>query len=71
MKMNLGPSDGRPASALVDAVNDSCHQLEKRTAQWRELTAGSSLSAANNYLQEHKLAPLPAMTAPPTASTCK
>lgn len=67
----IGSGDGRPAGALVDAVHDTCQALGKRLAQWKELVDSPSFAAANTYLQEHKLAPLPNLPGPPAAPACK
>jgi hypothetical protein len=74
----IGSGDGRPASQLQDAVNQSCHELEKRVAEWKELASGAAsastpnaFTTANVYLRDHNLALIPALGEAPTAPACK
>jgi hypothetical protein len=55
--------DARPAAALQSGVEQSCRDLGKRLAQWKELQSGA-LAAANGMLQKKGLAVLPAMNLP-------
>ena len=68
----IGEGDGRPASALVIAVQQSCDELSKRVAAWKELAGspGSLLTAANIYLHDHHLDPLPRLGDIPPAPAC-
>ena len=69
----ISEGDGRPAGALVDAVNQSCKELAKRVAEWKDLAGSPSspLTAGNIYLHDHKLAAVPALTDPPSPPSCK
>ena len=55
--------DARPAAALQSGVEQSCRDLGKRLAQWRELESGT-LVTANGMLQKKGLAVLPGMKVP-------
>jgi len=54
--------DARPAAALQSGVDQSCHQLQKRLAQWQELQSG--LAKTNDALQKKGSAVLPEMKVP-------
>jgi hypothetical protein len=69
----MSEGDARPAGALVEAVNQSCQELQKRSTEWKALSGSPSspLESANIYLHDHNLAPLPALGAAPTPPACK
>jgi photosystem II stability/assembly factor-like uncharacterized protein len=61
--------DSRPAAALQSGVDQSCQELNKRLAQWKELQGGSQQSA-NAMLQKNGRAMLPTMTSIPVGPSC-
>lgn len=63
-------SDERPAVALQDGVDQSCQDLSKRLAQWRELNA-QKIQPVNLLLQKYGLAPLRVAANIPASPSCK
>lgn len=61
--------DSRPAAALQSGVDQSCQQLGKRLAQWRELQAGA-MASTNALLQKGGQQPLPVMSKIPMGPNC-
>ncbi|MGE5114211.1 MAG: VPS10 domain-containing protein [Acidobacteriaceae bacterium] len=60
--------DARPAAALESGVDQSCHQLAKRLAQWQAMQP--ALANANTTLGKNKLPALPVIQTVPAAPAC-
>lgn len=60
--------DARPAAALQSGVDQSCHQLAKKLAQWQEMQP--ALANANRTLRKNKLPSLPVMQTVPATPAC-
>jgi hypothetical protein len=61
--------DARPAALLKAGVDQSCQDLTKRLAQWRELNQ-QKIMPVNTLLQKYSLAPVPVSTNIPAAPGC-
>jgi hypothetical protein len=61
--------DLRPATPLQAGVDQSCEQVVKRLARWRELNA-QSIQPVNALLQKYKQSPLPIASNIPADPSC-
>jgi hypothetical protein len=61
--------DARPAAPLAAGVDDACHALGKRLAQWRELNR--KLAETNQTLQKQNTPALPVSAGIPADVPCK
>ena len=62
--------DARPADPLLEGVRQSCQDLVKRLAQWREANS-QNIPAVNILLKRYGLAPLPVVTGIPADPSCE
>jgi hypothetical protein len=62
-------ADTRPSQPIRGAVRDSCQELNKRLAEWRQLNA-QEVPPVNALLQKYGQAVLPAVSAVPTDMPC-
>ncbi len=69
MAVMLENGDGRPAAMLLTVVDQHCHQLSQRLAQWRE--SNQSITALNPQLQKYNLASLPVASDIPADPPCR
>jgi photosystem II stability/assembly factor-like uncharacterized protein len=65
----VGSGDTRPAALLQAGVDQSCKDLAKRVAQWRELNQ-QKIAPANTLLQKYNLAPVPVEANIPAGPGC-
>jgi 4-hydroxy-L-threonine phosphate dehydrogenase PdxA len=57
MAVMLENGDARPATMLLQVMDEHCHALAQRLVQWHE--SNQSIAALNSQLQKYNLAPLP------------
>jgi photosystem II stability/assembly factor-like uncharacterized protein len=69
MAFMVESGDARPAALLGAGVDQSCQDLAKRLAQWRDLNQ-QKIAPANILLQKYNLAPVPVSTDIPASPGC-
>jgi len=63
--------DAAPSQTAESALDESCANLNKNIAAWRDL-AGQGFAAVNALLAKYNLAPLPApASVPATVDACR